>query len=475
MTTLPLTEFDDGEVVYDSTAARAAAPAANDPPFDVDPPPSADAQPAAEQGEGKPNATALALVEVNKNIAEFDAVEAGLQKLEKDWKGVIFGDIQTPKGLRAAKAARASIREPRYAVQKAVDNAKGPLNTLKAAIAQRGEEIIERIAAVEDPIDAQVKAEEKRLQEERQRLEREAAERTKAINEALLDITSRTEACIEQPASFITETIQWLDNTELTEEDFGDRLAEAKTAWQTTRDRLVRMQAAAEAAELAAANAKILADQLKAQQDELERRTAALAKREAIANRIDGLRALPLRHVESTAAVLRQVIEALNHLQAEDFDDRISEAYGITAQVLPELQDLLTAAEEEEAEPEPQWVTPISTEPSSLEAVLDEDEAEQFAPAPAAPMEVAAPAPVPAPAPAPAPAIAPRSFGGYSSTRPSAAPRREHRPTDSQLIEVLSLHYRVHESKVIEWLLAVDLDAASKRLAAAEAGDPLPF
>jgi hypothetical protein len=35
------------------------------------------------------------------------------------------------------------------------------------------------------------------------------------------------------------------------------------------------------------------------------------------------------------------------------------------------------------------------------------------------------------------------------------------RPTDQQIIEVLAMHYRVHESKVIEWLLGMDLNAAS--------------
>lgn len=40
------------------------------------------------------------------------------------------------------------------------------------------------------------------------------------------------------------------------------------------------------------------------------------------------------------------------------------------------------------------------------------------------------------------------------------------RPTDAEIIEVLSLHYRVHESKVVEWLLAMDLDAASRALVA---------
>lgn len=40
------------------------------------------------------------------------------------------------------------------------------------------------------------------------------------------------------------------------------------------------------------------------------------------------------------------------------------------------------------------------------------------------------------------------------------------RPTDDEIIDVLTLHYRVHESKVIEWLLGLDLKAASGRMAA---------
>lgn len=40
--------------------------------------------------------------------------------------------------------------------------------------------------------------------------------------------------------------------------------------------------------------------------------------------------------------------------------------------------------------------------------------------------------------------------------KPRSAPSR---PTDAEIIEVLSLHYRVHESKVVEWLCEMDLSA----------------
>lgn len=39
------------------------------------------------------------------------------------------------------------------------------------------------------------------------------------------------------------------------------------------------------------------------------------------------------------------------------------------------------------------------------------------------------------------------------------------RPSDQQIIDVLTTHFRVHDSKVIEWLLDMDLYAASEQLA----------
>jgi predicted phage-related endonuclease len=52
-----------------------------------------------------------------------------------------------------------------------------------------------------------------------------------------------------------------------------------------------------------------------------------------------------------------------------------------------------------------------------------------------------------------------------AKTAPSA--QKASRPTDAEMIAVLALHYRSHESKVIEWLLNMDLEQAGKELAEA--------
>jgi predicted phage-related endonuclease len=53
---------------------------------------------------------------------------------------------------------------------------------------------------------------------------------------------------------------------------------------------------------------------------------------------------------------------------------------------------------------------------------------------------------------------------------PTAAPaRKQSRPTDDEIIDAISLAFRVHESKALEWLLDMDLKAAGARMAAAMA------
>ncbi|MDR3353355.1 MAG: YqaJ viral recombinase family protein [Zoogloeaceae bacterium] len=82
--------------------------------------------------------------------------------------------------------------------------------------------------------------------------------------------------------------------------------------------------------------------------------------------------------------------------------------------------------------------------------------AEQQAAPPAVPLTDPAPSTATArPSPAPAPAV----------SRASPAPAGKNRPTDDEIIDALTLHFRVHESVVVAWLLEIDLDAASQRIA----------
>lgn len=85
----------------------------------------------------------------------------------------------------------------------------------------------------------------------------------------------------------------------------------------------------------------------------------------------------------------------------------------------------------------------------------------------AAPAPTAAPAPAPAPVPVPVPVVAPVSAVTAKAGSRSPAPKAATRPTDRQIIDALTTSFRVHDSKVIEWLLDMDLEAASAELAEA--------
>lgn len=70
----------------------------------------------------------------------------------------------------------------------------------------------------------------------------------------------------------------------------------------------------------------------------------------------------------------------------------------------------------------------------------------------------------PTTAPHAAPVITPRTIAARA-TKP-AAPKAT-RPNDQQIIDTLALAYRVHESKVIEWLIDMDLEQVAQELEAA--------
>lgn len=52
----------------------------------------------------------------------------------------------------------------------------------------------------------------------------------------------------------------------------------------------------------------------------------------------------------------------------------------------------------------------------------------------------------------------------HFATPVAAVQARPTRPTDEQIIATLALHYRVHESKIVAWLLEIDLESLSKSL-----------
>lgn len=228
----------------------------------------------------KETATAVALRQVNANVAEFDHIEAGLLELETKYGNVAY-DCATTKGMVEAKAARQEIRAPRYAAQNAAEAAKKPLTALSKAIGARKDEICARILAVETPIDEQIKAEEQRKEVEkaaREQAEREAA----AAVQARID-NIRLFAVIPAgvKAAGIQVGIENLTAVEVTLEAYGERSGEAAQAKAQTLARMEEMHAAAVAHE--AELARVEAERIELARLRAEAEAAAKIERERVA------------------------------------------------------------------------------------------------------------------------------------------------------------------------------------------------
>lgn len=196
-------------------------------------------------------------------MTEFEKVSAGLLDLTTKYANVVF-DVATTKGMDEAKAARAAIREPRYAVQRATKAAKDELNSIKKNVEDRGAQIVESLLRIEDPIDAQVKAQEELKAAEKARKEQAERERVEAIQAAIASIRAIPGNVVVQSAAAIKEALDGVAALQITEGHYAEFLPHAADAKDAAVSQLIAMHQRAVATEEAQAA-------LKAQQEELAR------------------------------------------------------------------------------------------------------------------------------------------------------------------------------------------------------------
>ena len=91
------------------------------------------------------------LEQVQGVLTEFSRVEAGLAALRERHGNTVY-EVTTTAGMDAAKAARAEIREPRFAVEKVRKAAKAPLLELGRRIDAEAIRITEAILAIEERV-----------------------------------------------------------------------------------------------------------------------------------------------------------------------------------------------------------------------------------------------------------------------------------------------------------------------------------
>ena len=104
--------------------------------------------------------------EQRTEIVEYSATEAALSDLRERFKGVIF-DVTTREGMGAAVKGRAELRTYRVNLEKTRVAIKEPALKRCQLIDSEARRITRELEALEDPIDAQIKAEEKRKEDEK--------------------------------------------------------------------------------------------------------------------------------------------------------------------------------------------------------------------------------------------------------------------------------------------------------------------
>lgn len=213
---------DVADVIEHNPAPRVPEPVDEGPADQLAPPDDAPTDD-AQKAEGG------ALAHLSRTMTEFDKVSAGIADLEKRFGGVVF-DLTTSAGMREAEKARADVRAPRYAVQRARDAAKRELNDVKRDIEQRAEQIIKAIDAIETPIVQQIEAEVARRAAERakaEQLQRERAESLASLARAGFDALSFVHSLTLSELSARLREVGQLDTSA---EAFGDLAADATAA-----------------------------------------------------------------------------------------------------------------------------------------------------------------------------------------------------------------------------------------------------
>lgn len=211
-------------------------------------------------------------------------------------------------------------------------------------------------------------------------------------------------------------------------------------------------------------------ERIRREKEDAERRRV-----QALHARIDEIKGYVAMALDCrTSARVEELIEKVTALSLDGFEEFSEDAAFIHAGVLTRMKEISDAKFEEEKER-----TRAQQEREAQAAALVKEREELAAERAKLAQERAELEATKAPAdefqkdlqafeaataqPAPAPA-APIVLTGKKVSAPLKTSAS--RPTDAEIIEVLSLHYRVHESKVIEWLLALDLETASAALAA---------
>lgn len=214
------------------------------------------------------------LVRVQTALTEFDKISAGLAELTTKYDKAVF-PVATAAGMVLAKQARQEIRSPRYATEQARKSAKAPIIALGKNIDERAAYITSELTRLEEPIHAQITAEEKRKEDERAARAKAEQERLARIQAAIGEIKDYVTEAIGKPLAFLETQMEVVERIQITKDVFFEFVDIAEAAKVAAMNKLNEMCTEATAREEAAIK-------LRLEQEELARRQAEQLERERV-------------------------------------------------------------------------------------------------------------------------------------------------------------------------------------------------
>lgn len=337
------------------------------------------------------------LVDVQKAVAEFDRVAAGIAELKKRYENVVY-DVATSKGMTLAKEARMAIRAPRFEVEKIRKAAKAPILALGKKLDTEAARITSELEKLEQPIDSAIKAEEDRKERERQAKVEAELKRVADLQERVVYLRGNPTLSATTGSALIAEHISDLEG-EVVDDSLQEFRQQAEDAKAAGLSRLRELHAAALAHEAEQARIKSEREELAKLRAEQEKRDAA--ERARIAEEERQVKAARDAEAARQAETLRIEQEKLAAERARIADEE-------------RQAKAARAAEEERLAKERAEFERQQADAKKVREAEEKRKAEQ---------------------------------ARLAAMKP---------PSAGELIEVLARHYQVPATKIVDWILATD-------------------
>lgn len=260
---------------------------------------------------------------MSTEIQEYSPSEAALIELRGKYAAAVF-DVTTGKGMAAAKEARADVRGYRIALEKKRVEIKQPALDRCRAIDTEAKRLTAELLALEEPIDSQIRAEERRKAAEKEAAERAERERIAAINarfDAIRALPARTMGSTADGMRAILAEAEGIDPASFPDDLAAAAKHERLMAISAIRAALdARIQSDDQAAELAK-----LREQAAAVDAERKRLESVAREQELAAERAKAqAEAEERRRVEDLARAEREKSEAAERAKAQQERERIA-------------------------------------------------------------------------------------------------------------------------------------------------------